>query len=206
MAQLQNISDTCGYTDYLDQFVTYPPKGQSLVNPISPGPPLSYIDIHKIVLYIIGLLPLPNGTEGTFSAVPSCRLHSPIQRAIQMFVSVESQISEHECSFPKSIRINPVFDVYRVQDTWPNLWSVLGFPRSTQEFIYFNRYVVRLASRASSLPNTSLKLPLNFFSAAPTCRQLYMPPTSCGRVAQITVFMSTPQQAGPSMTSPFPRR
>ncbi|PSS22696.1 hypothetical protein PHLCEN_2v2993 [Hermanssonia centrifuga] len=27
-AQLQNISDTCGYTDYLDKFVTYPPAGQ----------------------------------------------------------------------------------------------------------------------------------------------------------------------------------
>lgn len=55
MAQLQNISDTCGYTDYLDDFVTYPPAGQ---------------------------LPLPNGTAGTFSVVPSCRIHSPIQKAI----------------------------------------------------------------------------------------------------------------------------
>lgn len=27
----------------------------------------------------------------------------------------------------------------RVTDTWPSLWSVLGFPESTQQFIYFNR-------------------------------------------------------------------
>ncbi|KAF9471362.1 alpha/beta-hydrolase [Pholiota conissans] len=90
-AQLQQISDECGYTDYLDKFVTYPPTGQ---------------------------LPLV-ATNGTFTVIPSCRMHSPIQRAIGV--------------------LNPVFDVYRVSDTWPNLWSVLGFPRSTQEFIYFNR-------------------------------------------------------------------
>ncbi|KAI0343371.1 alpha/beta-hydrolase [Trametopsis cervina] len=96
-AQLQNISDTCGYTDYLDNFVTYPPAGQ---------------------------LPLPAGA--TFNNVtravgvqPSCRMHSPIQRQVTT--------------------INPAFDVYRVSDTWPTLWSVIGFPQSTQEFIYFNR-------------------------------------------------------------------
>ncbi|KAI5118653.1 hypothetical protein M0805_002573 [Coniferiporia weirii] len=96
LAELQNISDTCGYTDYLDKFVTFPPAGQ---------------------------LPLPVATNGTFSVVPSCRIHSPIQRAIQT--------------------LNPAFDVYRVSDTWPNLWSVLGFPRLTQEFIYFNRSKTR---------------------------------------------------------------
>ncbi|KAK0486281.1 alpha/beta-hydrolase [Armillaria novae-zelandiae] len=91
---LQNISDTCGYTDYLDKFVTYPPAGQ---------------------------LPFPAGViEGTLGTVQaSCRIHSPIQRAVGV--------------------LNPVFDVYRVSDTFPNLWSVLGFPRSTQQFIYFNR-------------------------------------------------------------------
>ncbi len=52
--QLQHISDSCGYTDYLDKFVTYPPKG---------------------------LLPLV-GTNGTFTVTPGCRLHSPIQRAV----------------------------------------------------------------------------------------------------------------------------
>ncbi|KAH9927439.1 alpha/beta-hydrolase [Epithele typhae] len=103
-AQLQNISDTCGYTDYLDQ-VTYPPTG---------------------------LLPLPAGA--TFNNVTravgvrsDCRMHSPIQRLLD---------------------INPVFDVYRVTDTFPNLWSVLGFPRSTQEFVYFNRTDVQDAIHA----------------------------------------------------------
>ncbi|ESK93701.1 carboxypeptidase cpds [Moniliophthora roreri MCA 2997] len=92
--QLQEISDSCGYTDYLDKFVTYPPAGQ---------------------------LPFPAGVvEGTLGTVkPECRIHSPIQRAVGV--------------------LNPVFDVYRVTDTFPNLWSVLGFPRSTQKFIYFNR-------------------------------------------------------------------
>ncbi|KAK7057503.1 carboxypeptidase [Favolaschia claudopus] len=99
--QLQTISDNCGYTDYLDDFVTYPPKGQ---------------------------LPLPKGTNGTFSATAACRIHSPIQRAVGV--------------------LNPVFNVYRVSDTFPNLWSVLGFPRSTQEFIYFNRTDVQDAIHA----------------------------------------------------------
>ena len=57
LASLQNISDSCGYTDYLDQFLTYPPAGP---------------------------LPLPNGTGTGTSALPECRLHSPVQRAIQV--------------------------------------------------------------------------------------------------------------------------
>lgn len=57
--QLQQISDKCGYTDYLDKFVTYPPAGQ---------------------------LPLPIATNGTFSTTPACRIHSPIQRAIGVYV------------------------------------------------------------------------------------------------------------------------
>lgn len=116
-AELQTISDNCGYTDYLDEFVTYPPAGQ---------------------------LPLPIGTNGTFSPTAACRIHSPIQRAIGL--------------------LNPVFDVYRVSDTWPNLWSVLGFPRSTQEFIYFNRTDVQNAIHAphiswSSCASRSVYLP-----------------------------------------------
>lgn len=101
MAQLQNISDACGYTDYLENYVTYPPNGT---------------------------LPLPPATNGTFTVTPECRLHSPIQRAVTL--------------------INPAFDVYRVSDTWPVPWSVLGFPRSTQEFIYFNRTDVQDAIHA----------------------------------------------------------
>ncbi|KAF8512401.1 alpha/beta-hydrolase [Gautieria morchelliformis] len=108
MSTLQDISDNCGYTDYLDRFVTYPPAGQ---------------------------LPLPNGTAGTFAPISSCRIHSPIQRAVNL--------------------INPVFNVYRVSDTWPNLWSVLGFPRSTQEFIYFNRTDVQDAIHAPHMEWTT---------------------------------------------------
>ncbi|EJD41864.1 alpha/beta-hydrolase [Auricularia subglabra TFB-10046 SS5] len=101
MAQLQSASDACGYTDYLDQFVTFPPKGP---------------------------LPLPVGTNGTTSAIPSCRLHSMVQRAVNI--------------------LNPAFDVYRVSDTFPVIWSVLGFPRSTQQFVYFNRTDVQDAIHA----------------------------------------------------------
>lgn len=61
-AQLQNISDTCGYTTYLDDFVTYPPKGQ---------------------------LPLPAGATidnvtRAVGVLPSCRMHSPIQQEVSM--------------------------------------------------------------------------------------------------------------------------
>ncbi|TFK75469.1 alpha/beta-hydrolase [Pluteus cervinus] len=100
-AHLQDISDACGYTDYLDRYVTYPPAGQ---------------------------LPFPVGTNGTQSATSSCRVHSPIQRAVGL--------------------LNPVFNTYRVSDTYPNLWSVLGFPRSTQQFVYFNRSDVQDAIHA----------------------------------------------------------
>lgn len=61
MAQLQTAADTCGYTDYLEQFVTFPPAGK---------------------------LPLPVGTNGTFSATAACRLHSQIQRAVNLCVPV----------------------------------------------------------------------------------------------------------------------
>ncbi|KAL7285862.1 hypothetical protein ACG7TL_000973 [Trametes sanguinea] len=119
-AQLQNISDSCGYTDYLDS-VTYPPKGQ---------------------------LPLPvgatfNETTRAVGVKPECRIHSPIQRAVGV--------------------INPVFDVYRVTDTFPNLWSVLGFPRSTQKFIYFNSKRINISNLAE-----------------PTDRSVYINPTTGG--------------------------
>lgn len=52
--RLQHISDDCGYTDYLDKFLTYPPKG---------------------------LLPLV-GTNGSLTVAPECRIHRLIQRAV----------------------------------------------------------------------------------------------------------------------------
>lgn len=105
-AQLQNISDSCGFTDYLDNFVTYPPKGQ---------------------------LPLPvgatiNNVTLAVGVKPECRMHSPIQREVSI--------------------LNPAFDVYRVSDTFPTLWSVIGFPESIQKFVYFNRTDVQDAIHA----------------------------------------------------------
>ncbi|KAF5345356.1 hypothetical protein D9758_008442 [Tetrapyrgos nigripes] len=73
-AELQQISDECGYTDYLDKFVTYPPAGQ--------------------LPFPAGVIP---GTLGQVSA--NCR-------------------------------------------------SILGFPRDTQKFIYFNRTDVQDAIHA----------------------------------------------------------
>jgi hypothetical protein len=67
-AHLQNISDTCGYTSYLDDFVTYPPKGQ---------------------------LPLPVGVpEGTFQVSRSCRIFDPIINEISMCVYVWRSVVE----------------------------------------------------------------------------------------------------------------
>lgn len=97
MESLQTISDECGYTDYLDQFVTYPPKGQ---------------------------LPLPVATNGTFSVTRNCRIHSPIQREVTRYGS--GFICIHYL-IDISSRLNPAFDVYRVSDTWPNLCELLNF-------------------------------------------------------------------------------
>lgn len=99
--QLQNISDTCGYTDYLDKFVTYPPAGQ---------------------------LPLPAGA--TFDNVTkavgvqaSCRLHSPIQRAVTKYGHfIVCRVLRKLTAI---VRINPAFDVYRVSDTFPTLCELL---------------------------------------------------------------------------------
>ncbi|KAA1465940.1 alpha/beta-hydrolase [Dentipellis sp. KUC8613] len=99
-AELQRISDSCGYTDYLDQFVSYPPKGQ---------------------------LPLA-GTNGTFRTTNECDIWDLIIDEVSV--------------------INPAFNVYRVTETWPISWSVIGFPESTQEFIYFNRTDVQDAIHA----------------------------------------------------------
>ncbi|KAM5534367.1 hypothetical protein V8D89_011960 [Ganoderma adspersum] len=113
-ATLQNISDSCGYTNYLDS-VTYPPNG---------------------------LLPLPTGaaidnTTGAVVTKPECEIHDLIQMVAG--------------------QLNPVFDVYRVTDMYPSPWSVLGFPQSTQEFIYFNRRVAQVQD-AINVPNMNWEI------------------------------------------------
>ncbi|KIK38324.1 hypothetical protein CY34DRAFT_91159 [Suillus luteus UH-Slu-Lm8-n1] len=53
--------------------------------------------------------------------------------------------------FYNALIINPAFDVYRIWDTYPILWDVLGFPGSfaqTQSPIYFNRRDVKKAIHA----------------------------------------------------------
>ncbi|KAL1681854.1 Alpha/Beta hydrolase protein [Schizophyllum commune] len=101
LAHLQNISDACGYTTYLDDYVKYPPEG---------------------------LLPLVGNREGSTRVSDECAIWDEVYNEI--------------------FSLNPVFNVYRVTDTFPNLWSVLGFPRDTQQFIYFNRTDVQDAIHA----------------------------------------------------------
>ncbi|KAI0035196.1 alpha/beta-hydrolase [Vararia minispora EC-137] len=100
MSQLQTISDECGYTGYLEKFVTYPPTG---------------------------ILPLPNGTNSR-----RCDIWDTI--------------------FNQAVTINPAFNIYRVFDTFPILWDVLGFPGSFPQAqtlpLYFDRQDVKLALHA----------------------------------------------------------
>jgi len=101
MSQLQNMSDSCGYTGYADKFVKYPPAGT---------------------------LPLPGGSPN----VPDrCDLWDTI--------------------FDEAVNINPAFNIYRIFDTWPILWDVLGFPGSfpqAQTPLYFNLDEVKQAIHA----------------------------------------------------------
>ncbi|KAH7921991.1 alpha/beta-hydrolase [Leucogyrophana mollusca] len=53
--------------------------------------------------------------------------------------------------FNHALIINPAFDIYRIWDTYPILWDVLGFPGSfpqKQSPIYFNRKEVKEAIHA----------------------------------------------------------
>ncbi|KAG0697100.1 Alpha/Beta hydrolase protein [Suillus ampliporus] len=53
--------------------------------------------------------------------------------------------------FSSALIINPAFDLYRIWDTYPILWDVLGFPGSfpqSQTPIYFNRTDVKEAIHA----------------------------------------------------------
>ncbi|KAI0771695.1 alpha/beta-hydrolase [Trametes elegans] len=53
--------------------------------------------------------------------------------------------------FDAALAVNPAFNIYRIFDTWPILWDVLGFPGSfaqEQSPIYFDRPEVKRAIHA----------------------------------------------------------
>ncbi|TFK88356.1 alpha/beta-hydrolase [Polyporus arcularius HHB13444] len=55
--------------------------------------------------------------------------------------------------FDAALAVNPAFNIYRIFDTWPILWDVLGFPGSffqSQSPIYFDRPEVKAAIHAPS--------------------------------------------------------
>ncbi|KAI0922172.1 hypothetical protein AcW2_006944 [Taiwanofungus camphoratus] len=101
-AQIDATAAQCGYTDYFEEYVSYPPKG---------------------------LLPLP-GTS--IYADPGCDVWDAI--------------------FSAALIVNPAFNMYRIFDTWPILWDVLGFPGSFPQTqvspLYFNRDDVKRAIHA----------------------------------------------------------
>jgi carboxypeptidase D len=78
MKNLDDIAARCNYADYMDKFVTYPPKG---------------------------LFPLPGKST---EADPGCDVWDMI--------------------FDEALQLNPAFNIYRIFDTYPILWDVLGFP------------------------------------------------------------------------------
>ncbi|KAI0352504.1 alpha/beta-hydrolase [Trametes cingulata] len=75
-----------------------------------------------------GLLPLPGKST---EADPGCDVWDEI--------------------FDAALAVNPAFNIYRIFDTWPILWDVLGFPGSffqAQSPIYFDREEVKRAIHA----------------------------------------------------------
>ncbi|OSD01947.1 alpha/beta-hydrolase [Trametes coccinea BRFM310] len=75
-----------------------------------------------------GLLPLPGHSV---EADPGCDVWDEI--------------------FDAALQVNPAFNIYRIFDTWPILWDVLGFPGSffqAQSPIYFDRQDVKQAIHA----------------------------------------------------------
>ncbi|EIW62227.1 alpha/beta-hydrolase [Trametes versicolor FP-101664 SS1] len=75
-----------------------------------------------------GLLPLPGKS---IEADPGCDVWDDIVDA--------------------ALAINPAFNIYRIFDTWPILWDVLGFPGTfsqTQSPLYFDREEVKRAIHA----------------------------------------------------------
>ncbi|KAJ3506989.1 hypothetical protein NMY22_g17076 [Coprinellus aureogranulatus] len=75
-----------------------------------------------------GTLPLPNNTA-----------------------KVEPECDVWDMIFEAALQINPAFNIYRIFDTYPILWDVLGFPGSfpdEQSPIYFDRPEVKAAINA----------------------------------------------------------
>ncbi|EPS94281.1 hypothetical protein FOMPIDRAFT_1055219 [Fomitopsis schrenkii] len=76
-----------------------------------------------------GLLPLPGASV---EADPGCDVWDAI--------------------FEAALAVNPAFNIYRIFDTWPILWDVLGFPGSFEQAetqpLYFNRADVKAAIHA----------------------------------------------------------
>ncbi|GLB33216.1 putative alpha beta-hydrolase [Lyophyllum shimeji] len=76
-----------------------------------------------------GLLPLPGKST---SADPGCDVWDII--------------------FDAALRVNPAFNIYRIFDTFPVLWDVLGFPGSFEDIqlapLYFDREDVKKAIHA----------------------------------------------------------
>ena len=77
MTHLDEQAEKCGYTGYVDKYVTFPP-------PLAPFP----------------TPPLANDNV--------CDVWDEI--------------------FNAAVLVNPAFNIYRIFDTWPVLWDVLGFP------------------------------------------------------------------------------
>ncbi|KAG5637430.1 hypothetical protein H0H81_004589 [Sphagnurus paluster] len=69
--------------------------------------------------------------------------------------------------FNEALRINPAFNVYRIFDTYPILWDVLGFPGSFEQVqvapVYFDRADVKKAIHAPANVTWSVCSPINVF-------------------------------------------
>ncbi|KZV99242.1 alpha/beta-hydrolase [Exidia glandulosa HHB12029] len=99
MLDLRNASEFCGYNDYMDQYLTYPPKGP---------------------------LPLP---EDAFYGLPGA-------------LNISQPCATWDSIAAEAVNVNPNFNYFRILDTWPVSWDVLGVPGSflnKQSPIYFNR-------------------------------------------------------------------
>ncbi|KZP07780.1 alpha/beta-hydrolase [Athelia psychrophila] len=103
LAELDAKAKSCGYSDYFEKYVTYPPKG---------------------------LLPLPG--DGNVESAKGCDVWDDI--------------------FNAALVVNPAFNIYRIFDTYPVLWDVLGFPGSFPDIqespLYFDREDVKKAIHA----------------------------------------------------------